>query len=54
MVKNNEYITNKVYCNLTKVNRVTAYRDLARLVSAGDLTMLGMGRSVKYVFTREA
>ena len=53
-LKNNEYITNKVYCNLTKVNRVTAYRDLARLVSAGDLTMLGMGRSVKYVFTREA
>ncbi len=47
--KRNGYITNKTYCDLTKVNRVTAYRDLSRFVSEGILTMIGMGRSVKYI-----
>lgn len=50
-LKSTEYITNKIYCGLTKVNRVTAYRDLSRLVSEGVLTMVGMGRSVKYRYT---
>lgn len=47
--KRNGHITNKIYCDLTKVNRVTAYRDLARFVSEGILSVVGMGRSVKYI-----
>jgi len=48
-LKKHEYITNKDYCSLNRINRTTAYRDLSRLVIEGELTTVGMGRSTKYV-----
>jgi len=42
-------LSNKKYCNLTKTNRTTAFRDLADLVSKGMLLPReGKGRSVCY------
>lgn len=42
-------LNNKKYCNLTKTNRTTAFRDLADLVTKGMLIPReGKGRSVSY------
>ncbi len=42
-------LNNKKYCNLTKTNRTTAFRDLADLVAKGMLLPReGKGRSVSY------
>lgn len=47
-LKSNRIITNREYCELTKVNRSTAYRDLSRFVSSGVIKTIGNGRSTKY------
>jgi Fic family protein len=41
-------MTNKKYANLTKASPATAQRDLADLVKAGCLTLVGSGRGARY------
>ncbi|MCF6266669.1 MAG: hypothetical protein L3J57_09020 [Desulfuromusa sp.] len=42
-------LNNKKYCNLTKTNRTTAFRDLVDLVAKGVLLPReGKGQSVSY------
>jgi Fic family protein len=41
-------MTNKKYASLTKGSPATAHRDLADLVKAGCLSLVGTGRGARY------
>lgn len=46
------HVTNSEYRKLTKVSKVTAYKDLKEMVDSGVLVEEGVGRAIRYVMLK--